>query len=98
MRPSAAAFLWAALWATGLSAASAQTYPDRPINVVVPFPPGGADVYIRTPQPYIEKALGQPLVIQNRPGANGAIGTEVVRTAKPDGYTLLFNVTSSAVM
>lgn len=81
-----------------LASGLAQTYPDRPITIVVPFPPGGADVYIRTPQPYVEKALGQSLVIQNRAGANGAVGTESVRTAKPDGYTLLFNVTSSAVM
>jgi len=76
----------------------AQTYPDKPINIIVPFPPGGADVYIRIPQPQAEKILGQPVIVHNRPGANGAVGTEAVRTAKPDGYTLLFNVTSSAVM
>jgi tripartite-type tricarboxylate transporter receptor subunit TctC len=78
--------------------AFAQAYPDKPINIIVPFPPGGADVYIRIPQQQAEKILGQPVVVHNRPGANGAVGTEAVRTAKPDGYTLLFNVTSSAVM
>ncbi len=84
--------------ALAVSSAPAQQYPDKPINIVVPFPPGGADVYIRTAQPFAEKALGQSIVVHNRSGANGHIGTESVRTAKPDGYTLLFNVTSSAVM
>ena len=81
-----------------LAPAHAQNYPDRPINIVVPFPPGGADVYVRIPQQRAEKALGQSIIVHNRAGANGHIGTESVRTAKPDGYTLLFNVTSSAVM
>lgn len=78
--------------------AFAQVYPDRPVNVIVPWPPGAVDVYIRHLQPFVEKQLGRPLIIQNRGGANGAIGTEVVKTSKPDGYMLLFNVTSSAVM
>lgn len=78
--------------------AFAQSWPERPINIIVPFPPGGADVYVRIPSLVAEKALGQPIVVQNRAGANGGVGTENVRTAKPDGYTLLFNVTSSAVM
>lgn len=78
--------------------AAAQTYPDRPINIIVPFPPGGADIYLRAVQPHVEKSLGQKLVIQNRAGANGAVGTEAVRRSKSDGYTLLFNVTSSVIM
>ncbi len=78
--------------------AGAQQYPDKPINVIVPFPPGAVDVYVRIVQPFAEKQLGQPLVVQNRGGANGAVGTEFVARSKPDGYTLLFNVTSSAVM
>lgn len=93
-----AMLLAAGFAAAARSAAVAQQYPDRPINIIVPFPPGGADVYIRIPQPHAEKALGQPIIVHNRAGANGHIGTEAVRTAKPDGYTLLFNVTSSAVM
>ncbi len=84
--------------AAGRAPVLAQTYPDKPINVVVPWPPGALDVYIRFVQPYAEKMLGKPLLIINRGGANGVIGTEYVRTSKPDGYTLLFNVTSSAVM
>ena len=87
------------LVATGVGLpARAQTYPDKAINVVVPWPPGALDVYIRFVQPYAEKMLGKQLLIINRGGANGVIGTEYVRTSKPDGYTLLFNVTSSAVM
>ena len=77
---------------------NAQQYPDKPINIIVPFPPGAVDVYVRIVQPFAEKQLGQPIVVQNRGGANGAVGTELVARAKPDGYTLLFNVTSSAVM
>ncbi|MDB5570762.1 MAG: transporter [Hyphomicrobiales bacterium] len=78
--------------------AIAQTYPDKPIQVVVPWPPGAVDLYVRTVQASVEKALGKPLLIVNRGGANGALGMESVARAKPDGYTLLFNVTSSAVM
>jgi tripartite-type tricarboxylate transporter receptor subunit TctC len=78
--------------------ASAQAYPDKPIRIIVPWPPGAVDVYIRVVQAFAEKQLGKPLIVENRGGANGAIGTEFVKTSKPDGYTLLFNVTSSAVM
>lgn len=78
--------------------AAAQSYPDKPINIIVPWPPGAVDVYIRLVQAYAEKQLGKPLIIQNKGGANGALGTEQVARSKPDGYTLLFNVTSSAVM
>ena len=81
-----------------LGPAQAQQYPDKPIQVIVPWPPGAVDVYIRIVQAYAEKALGKPLIVQNRGGANGAVGTEFVARSKPDGYTLLFNVTSSAVM
>ncbi len=81
-----------------IATVSAQQYPDRPINIIVPFPHGAVDVYIRLVQPFAEKQLGQPLLVQNRGGANGAVGTEFVARSKPDGYTLLFNVTSSAVM
>lgn len=100
MRGTVFALAQATLVVGGLAAvpAHAQTYPERPINIIVPFPPGGADLYIRIPQAQAEKALGQTIVVHNRPGANGGVGTEAVRTAKPDGYTLLFNVTSSAVM
>ncbi len=84
--------------AAAVSPALSQAYPDKPIQVIVPWPPGAVDVYIRIVQAYAEKQLGKPLIVQNRGGANGAIGTEFVKSSKPDGYTLLFNVTSSAVM
>ena len=76
----------------------AQAWPDKPIQIIVPWPPGAVDVYVRSVQPAIEKELGKPLVIVNRGGANGALGMEQAARAKPDGYTFVFNVTSSAVM
>jgi tripartite-type tricarboxylate transporter receptor subunit TctC len=71
-------------------AISAQTFPDRPITLVVPFPPGGNnDVVARTISEPMSKILGQPVVVENRAGGGGAIGTTYVATAKPDGLTLL---------
>lgn len=68
----------------------AQRYPDRPVKLIVPFPPGGAvDLYARTIQPELQQALGQPVVIDNRTGASGMIGAEMVAKAPADGYTLL---------
>jgi tripartite-type tricarboxylate transporter receptor subunit TctC len=70
--------------------ASAQTWPDRPIKLVVTFPAGGgADFVGRAIAPKLTEALGQPVVVDNRGGANGAIGNAVVAHAAPDGYTLL---------
>jgi tripartite-type tricarboxylate transporter receptor subunit TctC len=74
------------------STAAAQSYPAKPVRVIVPFPPsGGSDVIIRVFQPAFSAALGQQVVIDNRSGANGNIGTELAAHAAPDGYTLLFN-------
>ena len=78
--------------------ASAQTFPARPVHIVVPWPPGAVDVFIRAMQQAMEQDLGQSIIIDNKPGANGFIGTMQVAAAKPDGYTLLFNVSSSIVM
>ena len=70
----------------------AQTYPSRPVRLVVPFPPGGSvDVVARALTPKLSERMGQQVVIENRSGASGIIGTEVVAHAKPDGYTLLIN-------
>ena len=71
-------------------ASAAQTYPSRPIRVVVPFPAGGGvDVLARVVGQKVSESLKQPIVIDNRPGATGIIGTEFVAKSPPDGYTLL---------
>src|SRR5262245_10052880 len=68
----------------------AQTYPARPVRVVVPFPAGGgSDILIRLIQDKLAARLGQPIVVDNRPGASGNIGSDVAARAAPDGYTLL---------
>lgn len=67
----------------------AQNYPNRPIEVIVPFPPGGgADTVARAVSDLMGRELGQPLIAENRGGANGAIGTQMAAAAKPDGYKL----------
>ena len=72
--------------------ASAQNYPNKPIRLVVPFPPGGGnDVIARFVAPQVEAQIKQPVVIDNRAGAQGVIGTQAVTTAEPDGYTLMHN-------
>jgi tripartite-type tricarboxylate transporter receptor subunit TctC len=70
--------------------AAAQTYPQRPIRFVVPYPPGGAsDVTARILAPKLQEILGQSVIIDNRGGANGIIGLQIVAQAPPDGHTLL---------
>jgi tripartite-type tricarboxylate transporter receptor subunit TctC len=77
--------------ATIPAAARAQpAYPTRSIRVVIPFGPGGGtDNLIRLLEPHVSRALGQQLVVENRPGAGSIVGTEVVARAEPDGYTLV---------
>ncbi len=78
--------------ACGIAAqgSAAQTYPVKPVRVVVGSPPGGIDAYIRLIGPKVAETIGQPVIIENRGGANGAIGAEHVAHSAPDGYTLLF--------
>ncbi len=92
--------LGAAVILTGLLGANiAQAaYPERPITWVVPFPPGGAmDVIARTLGETISKDLGQPIVVENKPGAGGNIGATQVSNAKPDGYTIMIVANGMAV-
>lgn len=83
-----------------VQATRAQTYPERPITIVSPFAAGGdADIAARNLAPVVQRVLGQSLVVVNRAGASGAIGSLAVRNAKPDGYTLLLaRVGSQAVL
>jgi tripartite-type tricarboxylate transporter receptor subunit TctC len=81
------------------SAAAAQDYPSRPINMIVPFPPGGvADQSGRPVAAAMEKILKQPVVVQNRAGAGGAVGMAAAANAKPDGYTILMALSSISII
>ena len=85
-----------ALAAIGPSQALAQAYPTKPIRLVVPFPPGGStDIVARIVAQRVGERIGQPLVVENRGGAGGTIGTEAVAKAAPDGYVLGFASTST---
>jgi tripartite-type tricarboxylate transporter receptor subunit TctC len=90
--------------ATGAALLAARTasaqggYPDRPIRMVIPFPAGGpTDVVARLLSPHLTAILGPQIVIENKPGATGNIGTAMVADAKPDGYTILFSASTMAM-
>ena len=87
MRPVRA---WTAAALMALAcAAFAQSYPSRPVRVIVPYPPGdAADILARLIGPKVSERLGQPMVVENRPGASGQIGMEVLKNAAADGYTI----------
>src|SRR5437660_3686908 len=78
--------------------AAAQTYPNKPLRWVVGFPPGGgADAVARIMAPWLSERLGQPVIIENRPGAGTNIAVQAVVNSPPDGYTLLWHGLSSVV-
>jgi tripartite-type tricarboxylate transporter receptor subunit TctC len=77
-------------------ATGAQAYPDRMIRIVVPFPPGGStDLLARRLAERFQSSMGQTVIVENRPGAGGTVGSDTVARAAPDGYTLLIGVTGS---
>jgi tripartite-type tricarboxylate transporter receptor subunit TctC len=95
---------WTGLWAIAclflsLSALSQTAYPNKPIRVVVPFAPGGAtDIMARVVSKRLGEILGQPMVIDNKPGGNTALGAEWVAKSPADGYTLLFTNDATFVL
>jgi tripartite-type tricarboxylate transporter receptor subunit TctC len=97
MKRSAAATALALVLGAPLAPAGAAGYPDHPIRMVVPFPPGSiTDVVARSLGKAMADDLGQPVVVENKPGANCIIGTHDVARAKPDGYTLVVVGVSTA--
>src|SRR5882757_9212034 len=88
-----------AAFGAGLTRAKAQTFPDRPIRMIVPFAAGGpVDIMARLVGQPLAGIVGQPIVVENRGGASGGIGSKLVATADPDGYTLLCGNISSLII
>ena len=84
--------------AAPMAAQAQAAYPDKPIKFVVPYPPGGGtDVVARIVQQRLQAALGQPIVIDNKGGAGGSLGTDIVAKSAPDGYTVLFTLSSHTI-
>ena len=89
----------AAVFAAIPIVAGAQAYPQKPIRFVVPFPAGGAgDIFARTIGQKLSEAFGQQVLVDNRPGANGIIGMEMVAKALPDGYTIMMGASAPIVL
>ena len=87
-----AAFTGIAFIPAGFATAQTENYPNKPVRLIVPFPPGGSvDLIGRLVSPRLGEGLGQQFVVDNRSGASGNIGSEMVARAAPDGYTLLLN-------
>jgi len=99
LKPTRSRLLFGAAVLAAAGAAFAQDYPSRPIRMIVPWTPGGgADIVARIVGAKLAAAWGQPVLIDNKPGATGAIGTDAVAKAAPDGYTLLMSNNSTYVM
>jgi tripartite-type tricarboxylate transporter receptor subunit TctC len=93
-----AGLLLAALVTCAASQAAAQAWPTKPVRMIVPFPAGGsADTLSRLLGPHLTERLGQPFIVDNRPGAGGNIGTDLAAKAAADGYTFLMGVSSIAI-
>lgn len=93
-----ATLLATAALALPLSAGAQASYPDKPVRFVVPYPPGGGtDVIARIVQEKFGQALGQPVIIENRGGAAGSLGTDVAAKSPADGYTVLFTLSSHTI-
>jgi tripartite-type tricarboxylate transporter receptor subunit TctC len=87
------------LMAADVARAQTDPYPNRPVRLIVPFAAGGLnDVVARLVAPYLERAFGQPFIIDNRPAASGIVGTDATAKATPDGYTLLMVASSFTVI
>jgi len=99
LNPHLALALAAALAAAPWAGPLAQGFPSKPIKLVVPFTPGSAtDIMGRTVADKVAASLGQPIIVENRPGAGGTIGTGVVAKSPPDGYTLVTGTTGTMVV
>src|SRR5215475_12818775 len=97
-RTLAVRFFLAAACTFSAVAQDAQHYPTKPIRMIVPYPPaGGTDVVARILADPLSTALGQPIVIDNRGGAAGNLGTDLAAKAAPDGYTILFTLSSHTI-
>ena len=79
------------------SSAWAQSYPNKPVRIIVPYQSGSSDVMARAIAPSLADAFKQPFIVENRPGANAVIGTELVAKAPPDGYTFLMVLTTHVI-
>src|ERR1700675_2254581 len=80
-------------------AAGAQSYPSKLIRIIVPFPPGGpTDTYARVIGQKLQEAWGQSVIVDDRPGGTGLVGSDLVRQAAPDGYMLLFTSNSAHII
>ncbi len=94
---SACALMALALFQPGAALAQAN-YPDKPVRFIVPYPPGGGtDVIARIVQDRFQALLGQPIIIDNKGGAGGSVGSELAARAAPDGYTVLFTLSSHTI-
>jgi len=94
--PLKTAMVWMAFCLMVSVGAQAQTYPSKPIRLIVPFPAGGAtDIFARTLSQKLAEKLGTSVVVDNKPGAGGTLGSDLVAKASPDGYTLLLATSST---